>query len=129
MKRYLAIALIGAYFVTAAPAWAQMKPPAPVTAAQFAQSVPGQSLVLAVRVTGRDRDMVHADLLARRDDSHYVKTATSVELYFPSDTPVVMGSDADVKAGAVLYVYAVATTRGHADAKRVTVVTPYVTVQ
>jgi hypothetical protein len=127
MTRFIAIALAG--LITTAPALAQMKPPAPMTAAQFSQSVAGQSLVLAVRVTGRDRDTVHAGLLARRDDSHYVATGTPVELYFPADTPVVMGTDADVKAGAVLFVDAVATTRGHADVKRVTVITPYITVQ
>ncbi len=128
MKHALAIAL-AAGLMPAAAADAQMKPPTPVTAAQFAQSVPGQSLVLAVRVTGRERDTLHAGLLARRDDSHYVSTGTPVELYFPAGTPVTMGSDADVKPGAVLFVYAVATTRGHADVKRVTVVTSYVTVQ
>jgi hypothetical protein len=127
MKHLLAAALAG--LITTAPAFAQMKPPSPMTAAQFSQSVAGQSLVLAVRVTGRERDTLHAGLLARRDDSHYTDTGTPVELYFPADTPVVMGTDADVKAGAVLFVYAVATTRGHADVKRVTVVTPYVSVQ
>jgi len=128
MKYALAIALAAGLFA-AAPAGAQMKPPTPMTAAQFVQSVAGQSLVLAVRVTGRQRDVVHAELLARRDDSHYRAIGTPVELYFPADTPVVMGSEDDVKAGAVLFVYAVATTRGHADVKRVTVISSYVTVQ
>lgn len=112
----------------AAPAVAQMKPPTPLTAAQFAQAVPGQTLVLAVRVTSRRRDTLSADLLERRDDAHYRVTGTTVELYYPNDTPVVMGSDADVKPGAVLYVHAVATTRGHADVKSATVVTQYVSV-
>jgi hypothetical protein len=128
MIRSIALALIGCV-ATAAPALSQMKPPTPLTAAQFAQAVPGQTLVLAVRVTARERDALRADLLERRDDSHYRNSGTSVELYYPQDTPVVMGSSADVKTGAVLFVHAVATTRGHADVKQVTVVTQFVTVQ
>jgi hypothetical protein len=128
MKHALALA-VAVYLVVGAPVSAQMKPPTPMTAAQFAQSVPGATVTLAVLVTGRTRDTVHAELLARRDDAHYAATGTKVELFFPEDTPVVMGSVADVQKGAVLFVYAVATTRGHADVKKATVVTSYVTVE
>jgi hypothetical protein len=129
MKYIHTLVLTAACTLFAQPAGAQMKPPAIETPAQFAQSVPGQWLVLAVRVTARERDTLRTELLARTDDSHYRTTGTAVELYFPADTPVVMGSGADVEAGAVLFVYAVATTRGRADAKRVTVITQYVSVQ
>ena len=128
MIRSIALILVGSA-LAAAPGLAQMKPLTPLTATQFAQAVPGQSLVLAVRVTTRERDTLRAELLERRDDSHYRDSGTSVELYCPQDTPVVMGSAADVKPGAVLFVHAVATTRGRADVKQVTVVTQYVSVQ
>jgi hypothetical protein len=128
MIRSIALTFFGC-MLAAAPALSQMKPPTPLTATQFAHATPGQALVLAVRVTIRERDALRADLLERRDDAHYRSTGTTVELYYPQDTPVVMGSSADVKTGAVLFVRAVATTPGHADAKQITVVTPYVSVQ
>ncbi len=40
-----------------------------------------------------------------------------------------MGSADDVHSGAVLYVYAVATKPRAADATKIVVVTPYVTVK
>jgi hypothetical protein len=127
--RYAFVIAALAVAMIARPAAAQMKPPIPMTPAQFAQAVPGQSLILAVRVADRARDDVRAQLLVRIDDSHYRVTATPVDLYVPADTPMVMGSEADVKAGAVLIVHAVATTRGRADVKRVTVITPYINIQ
>ena len=128
MIRSISLVLI-ACAAASPPAIAQMKPPTPLTAQQFAEAVAGQLVVLAVRVTSRTRDTVHANLLERIDDAHYLATGTNVDLFFPSDTPVVMGSDTDVKAGAVLYVHAVATTRNQADVKQATVVTQYVTVR
>ena len=123
----MAMTLIG-FALAAAPLAAQMKPPTPLTAAQFAQAVPGESLVLAVRVVSRERDAVRGEILERRDDAHYRATGATVELYYPKETPVVMGTDGDVKPGAVLFVHAVATTRGRADVKQATIVTPYVSV-
>lgn len=128
MIRSIVAFVLAVCTLMAVPANAQMKPPTPLTATQFGQAVAGQSLVLAVRVTSRQRDTLYADLLERRDDAHYRASGTTVELYYPPDTPLVMGSDADVKPGAVLYVHAVATTRGHADVKSATVVTQYVSV-
>ena len=83
---------------------------------------------IVVRVTSLQRENLQADLLAQVDASHYKTTGTQLDLYFSADTPVVMGSAADVKAGAVLYIYAVATTRNRADVKKAVVVTPFVKV-
>jgi len=117
-----------AFALASGPVAAQMKPPIPLTASQFESVVPGASIVLAVRVDSRLRDDVRGEILDRFDDAHYKATTVIVDLYYPQDTPTAMGSGDDVKAGAVLFVHAVATTRGHADVNRATVVTPYVTV-
>lgn len=130
MKRSIAfLALAAAVLWYALPATAQMKAPIPLTAAQFSASAPGAQVTLAVRVVSRERDLVRATVLERRDDAHYRATGTSVSLYLADQTPIVMGSAADVRAGTVLFVDAIATTPGRADVKRATVVTSYVTVE
>lgn len=129
MKRYrpfITLAFLAASLT--APAGAQMKPPIPMTAAQFSQAVAGAPVQLAVRLTSRERNVLRAVILDRRDDTHYRATNNAVELFFPVQTPVVMGSDADLQPGAVLFVNAIATTPGHADVKRATVITAYVKV-
>jgi hypothetical protein len=108
---------------------AQMGPPIPMTATQFASSVTGQTVILAVRVNRVARTTLAAELLERVNDTTYKKTGKNVTLYVPAETPFVMGSLGDVKPGAIIFVYAVTTTAAHADVKKVIVVTPYARVQ
>ncbi|HEY6325322.1 MAG TPA: hypothetical protein VIW73_02255 [Candidatus Cybelea sp.] len=123
-----------AYFVLASvaaagAARAQMAPPIPMTAAQFASSAAGQSVTLVVRVDRLARESLDAELLERISDALYRPTGKRVSLYLPAETSFVMGSMSDLKPGAVVFVYAVATTAAHADVKKVVVVTPYVKVE
>lgn len=108
---------------------AQMAPPIPVTASQFANGTIGQAVTVAVRVEGLARTQLDADLLERITDSRYHATRTHVTIYLAPDTPFVMGSVGDLKRGAILFVYGVITGAARADAKRVIVVTPYATVE
>ncbi|MGC1380371.1 MAG: hypothetical protein WA814_05035, partial [Candidatus Baltobacteraceae bacterium] len=107
----------------------QMAPPTPLTAAQFAASPSGQNVILVVRVNSLKRTALDAQLLERVNDATYKATQENVALYLPAETPIVMGSMDDVKPGAVVFIYGVATTPHHADVKKVVVVTPYVKVQ
>jgi hypothetical protein len=120
-----------ALFVTllAAPATAQMQPPIPMSPAEFSNATAGQTIKLVVRVAAVKRTALSAELLDRQSDSLYKATGKTVSLYLPEDTPVVMGSLADVKPGAVLFVYGTATTPGHADVKKLVAVTAYVKVE
>jgi hypothetical protein len=115
-----------ALYATAA---AQMGPPIPMTASQFASSSTGQNVILAVRVNRLARTTLDAELLERVNDSLYKKTGKTVALYLPEETPFVMGSMADLKPGAIVFVYGVATTSGRADVKKVVVVTAYARVE
>jgi len=123
-----------AYFVLAMAAAAdvaraQMAPPMPMTAAQFASSTTGQSVTLAVRVDRLARESLDAELLERVSDALYKPTGKRVSLYVPVETSFVMGSMSDLKPGAVVFVYAVTTTAAHADVKKIIVLTPYVKVE
>lgn len=99
-----------------------------MSAAQFAQAAPGQSVEIAVRVNRVDRSTLYTELLAHETDTRAKATGTVVLIFFPDGTPIAMGSASDVTAGATLYVYGVLTKPGHVDAKRVVVDTKYVTV-
>jgi hypothetical protein len=127
MKYALCLALVGA--LSTATAGAQMGPPVPMTVAQYASATSGQDVILAVRVATLARSTLDAELLERVTDSRYRATHKRVVLYLAAETPFVMGSIADVKPGAVIFVYGVATTAGHADVKKVIVVTPYAKVE
>lgn len=106
-----------------------MGPPIPMTAAQFGSSTSGQNVILAVRVNRLARTELDAELLERVNDALYKKTGKRVTLYLPQETPFVMGSIADVKPGAIVFVYGVATTAGRADVKKAVVVTAYAHVE
>ncbi len=127
MKQMLYVVLAALF--AAAPAGAQMAPPIPMTPAQFSSAVSGANVTLVLRVATYSRSTLDGELLERESDSRYKQSGKNVELYLPPETPFVMGSASDLKAQAVIFVYAVATTPGHADVKKVVVVTPYVTVE
>jgi hypothetical protein len=71
---------------------------------------------------------MHAELLDRTSETQYTPTGKHVDLYLADDTPVVMGTMSDVRPGSILFVYAVATTKAHADVKKLVVATNYLTV-
>ena len=99
-----------------------------MTKAQFQNAPIGSQVEIVVRVVDRQRETVHAQLLAQIDPSHYKATNTQLDLYLTAETPIMMGSNDEVRAGAVLYVYGVVTARNQVDAKRVVVTTRYATV-
>jgi hypothetical protein len=130
MKYLQTVAACAALFALAVPALAQMNaPPVPMTASQFAQANGGESVQIEVRIRSVNRSMLDTELLVRESDSVLKSTGKSVAIFFADGTPVVMGAASDVAAGAVLYVYGVLTKPGHVDAKRVVLVTKYVTVR
>ncbi|MDB5043501.1 MAG: hypothetical protein JWN27_4227 [Candidatus Eremiobacteraeota bacterium] len=127
MKTLIA-ASIAALLATASPAVAQMQPPTPLSASEFASAAVGSRVSIAVRVDARARSTVRAELLDRETDERYRATGARVELYQSDGTPVVMGTPADVKPGAVAIVTAVVTGKRRADLKRIIILTPYVSV-
>lgn len=129
MKYFATLAVIAIALQTPLAAVAQMRPPIPMTQAQYSRAVPGQNITIAVRVDSVNRTDVHAQLLERVNDTLYTNTKRNLRLFVADGTPVVMGSAADVKPGAVLFVYGISTARDRADAKRLIAVTQYVTVK
>jgi hypothetical protein len=127
MKNFSLLALL--LTLLAAPAAAQMQPPIPMSPAEFSNATAGQSIKLVVRVAAVKRTALSVELLNRENDSLYKATGKIVSLYLPEDTPVIMGSLADVKPGAVLFVYGTATTPDHADVKKLVAVGAYVKVE
>ena len=127
MKRVItALILAGLTNATAA---AQMHGPPPMTKAQYENAVTGSNVNLVVRVTAANRATLTAELLEPVTETSYKTSGTTVKLFYSSDTPIVMGSQSDVKPGAVVFVFAVATGRDTADAKKFVVMTPYVSVK
>jgi len=122
---YLGLALL----LTNATAYAQMGPPIPMTAPQFAASPTGANVTLALRVNRLARTTLDGELLERVNDALYKKTGQRVQLYVPAETPFVMGSFADLKPGAIIFAYAVTTTAAHADVKKIVVVTAYAKIE
>jgi hypothetical protein len=119
------------FAVISVPALAQMGhgAPVPMSPAEFAQANSGQSVQIEVRVRSVSRSTLDAELLARQTESVAKTTGKIVTIFFPDGTPVVMGAASDVSQGAILFVSGVLTKPGHVDAKRVVLVTKYVTVQ
>jgi hypothetical protein len=130
MKCLYTLAVTAAFWAAALPALAQMgPPPIPMSPAQFSEAALGQTVQIVVRVQRVERSTLYAEILARETDTLSKATGKQVVLFFPDGTPVIMGNAADVVPGAVLYADGVVTKADRVDAKRVVVVTKYVTVQ
>ena len=96
---------------------------------QFSGAQAGQPVQLVVRIDNINRSAIHAEILERKSEGVYKATRKHVTFYFADGTPVVMGGAADLKPGAVVFVYGVATKKDNADVKRVVVMTRYVQVR
>ncbi len=126
-KTFLAFVL--SFLILVGLALAQMMgPPPSISAKEFAAARIGQSVQIVVRVKSLKRSALHAEILDKKADSDYKATGSTVDLYFPEGTPVIMGRKSDVAPGAVLAVSAVATKPAKADVKKVVVLTQYVKV-
>ncbi len=121
-----------AFVFAAVPAGAQMMgghtPPVPMTPAQFSAAHVGANVQIAVRVTGRNRQIVFGEVLRQKTETLSLHTGLRVTLYFPDGTPTIMGTASDVRAGAILFVYGVLTKPGNVDVKRLVVDTRFVHV-
>jgi len=106
-----------------------MAPPPAMNEAAIARARAGERLNLVVRVDSFSHHTIAGHVLDRVTDSSYTLTKSTMAIYAPGDTSFVMGSPDDVRRGAVLYVYAVATKPQAADATKIVIVTPYVTVK
>ena len=106
-----------------------MAPPPSMTNTTLVRAQPGEKLNLVLRVDGFERHTIAGHVLNRVSDSQYTLTKSTIAIYAPQDAVYVMGSADDVRSGAVLYVYAIATKPHAADATKIVIVTPYVTVK
>ena len=113
----------------ATPAYAQMHASNPMDVQQFSGAQAGQPVQLVVRIDNINRSAIHAEILERKSEGVYKATRKHVTLYFADGTPVVMGGAADLKPGAVVFVYGVATKKDNADVKQVVVMTRYAQVR
>jgi hypothetical protein len=116
--------------VSALPAAAQMSMtnPPPMTAEAVANSSAGTKIYFVFRVDRLERTTAVGHVLDPAGEREYRMTPSSLSLHVPNDIPVVMGSRDDIKAGAVVFVYGVATKPKAADASKLVVITPYVKV-
>jgi hypothetical protein len=130
MKRFSVAFVLALGCVTiASPLKAQMHTPTAMTASEFYSAQKGAQAKIAVRVTALSRTSLRGELLEPERESVYAATGRRVELYVARDVPVVMGTRDDVRPGAVLFVYAVVTGPGRADAKKLFSITRVVTVE
>jgi hypothetical protein len=126
MKCLLLSALI-AVFMTP-PALAQMgmgNPPA-MTAGAISKAAPGTKLTFVMRIDTIKRAQASGPVLDPVSGRTYHVSSSVLTVHMASDMPVIMGSRDELKPGAIVYVYGVATKAKAADATKVVVVTPYV---
>jgi uncharacterized protein YycO len=124
-----ALAFVLSFSILGGLAFAQMMgPPPSIKARAFAAARAGQPVQIVVRVRSLKRSALRAEILDKKTDSDYQATGNNVELFFPQNTRIIMGTISDISPGAVLSVTAVATKPKKADVKKVVVITQYVKV-
>lgn len=106
-----------------------MSNPAAMSAAQIAKSSAGTQLYFVLRIDQMERTTALGHVLDPMGSNGYRVTSSVIALHIANDLPVVMGSHDDLKPGAVVFVYGVATKPKAADATKLVVITPYVKTQ
>lgn len=105
-----------------------MSNPPAMSAAEIAQSSAGTPLHFVLRIDRMQRVTVVGHVLDPAGNDYRV-TSSVISVHVANDLPVVMGSHDDLKPGAVVFVYGVATKPKAADATKLVVITPYVKTQ
>lgn len=108
--RRLAVAVIGILFIAtvAYVGWdvmvrAMRMQPARATAAELSAAKPGQNLKFVARIDARRGDStLDARLLEPVTDTEYRATAKIVHVRLEPDMRVIMGTTADLRAGAIV---------------------------
>jgi hypothetical protein len=103
----------------------------PAQPAAVTNSAAGSTLDMEVQVTGSTTaGNLTTRLLVRRGDA-YVVSADTVEIHLMPDAKFVMGSQADLKPGAVLQVHGIleSASRRLLDAQQLVILTGYVKVE
>jgi len=106
-----------------------MSNPPAMSAAEIAKSASGTELHFVMRIDQMQRTTATGHVLDPISGNQYRVSPSVISLHVANDLPVVMGSHDDLKAGAVIFVYGVATKAKAADATKLVVITPYVKTQ
>jgi hypothetical protein len=107
----------------------QMHTPEAMSADQVSRASAGDSLQFAARVDSIDRSILHAHVLNKIGEETYADSGKTIDIYEPRTISFIMGKRDDVKPGAVLFIFAVATKPHQADATKIVIDTPYVTLK
>ena len=96
---------------------------------EFLALGPGQiaKVVLEVNAIPSDHQLV-GKLLEKRNETHYTRTSTEVDVSLDAKAPIMMGSRSDVRNGAILHVTGIVKENHALRAKQLVVLTEYVTV-
>lgn len=127
MKCLTLVVLIALF--SSVPAVAQMHEMSPMPAHAVESAAPGASVTFVARVDAIKRSTITAKILERVTGNTYRATGDTIAIYAPESVSVAMGSRDDLKPGAVVYVYATATKPHAADASKLVVMTPYVSIR
>jgi hypothetical protein len=115
-------------FALALSACIRMSAPTPATAQAFASAPIGQPVELVVRVDSLE-GMTLRGRLAEQVRGTYYRLAGPVTLSLPRQTPVSMGTLADIRPNSIIFVNAIVTGRGAAEIKKAVVLTPFVHIE
>jgi hypothetical protein len=104
--------------------------------AEFVQLKPQQQAKIVVEITEATREKIRGRLLEKQDETHYTRTASTVEIVWSSETKsretkngetkIAMGKIEDVRAGAVVYVTGTVGADGAVQASQIVILTGYV---
>jgi hypothetical protein len=106
-----------------------MSNPPAMTGAEIAKSASGTQLHFVLRIDQMQRTTALGHVLDPVSGNDYHVSSSVIAVHVANDLPVVMGSHDDLKPGAVVFVYGVATKAKAADATKLVVITPYVKTQ
>jgi hypothetical protein len=90
----------------------------------------GDEVKLVLEVTGvAEAATVEGNVLAKESETVYRRTSNTAKIGFDTETPVVMGKVADVRAGSVVHVAAKMGADRVLHASKIVILTGYVKVQ
>jgi len=97
---------------------------------QFAQTTPDSVTKLVLQIEDASAEgTFRGNLLRKKTEEIYLRTATTLTVHFVPKTSIVMGKHADLHSGAIVHVTGTVLKDRSIDATQLVILTGYVQVQ
>ena len=125
----VALAALSAVFVWRGATKAMKMQPEAANESEFVQLKAQETAKIVIEISTVGEGKIRGRLLEKQNETHYLRTDNQIEIKWAAATEIVMGTAADLHAGAVLHVTGDVGADHSVQARKIVVLTGYVQVK